>query len=149
MPGTARSGDIESVLRAQQVEALNQTRSSGLGFLGFIKLIVIACVPFASTVGGFAAVRAIFKGHGSFQSDMFIAGASLLPAVPLILASVILGAMNAEIILAIAVLAVTTTVLILYSGCTTLQGIPDAAATLAVPLMILADLYICKIVAVI
>jgi len=121
----------------------------GWSFLGLIKVIFMGCVPYASAVGGFAAVRAIFKGHGSIQSDMFVAGASLLPAVILILAGLILGVGNFEIVLAIAVFAVTTTVLILYSGCTTLQGIPDAAATLAVPLMLLADMYICKIVAMI
>jgi hypothetical protein len=112
-----------------------------------IKVIILACVPFASAVGGFAAVRAIFKGRGSIHSDIFVAGACLLPLVILILAGAILGSPNFEVILAVEVFAVTTTVLILYSGCTTLQGIPEAAATLAVPLMIIAALWICTIVA--
>ena len=118
-------------------------------FVTTIKLLVIGLIPFGTAVGGFAAVRAICKGEGNIDSDIFVAGASVLPPLVLILAYRILGALNMDVILVIGVFAITTTVLILYRGCTTLQRVPEAAATLAVPLMILADLYISKIVAVI
>jgi hypothetical protein len=44
------------------------------------------------------------------------------------------------------VFAMTTGVLMLYSGCTKLQEIPEAAATLAVPAMIVVDLLACQII---
>ena len=124
----------------------HMTEPPGMGFGGFLKLIVIGLVPFGVAIGGFAAARAIFKGRGTLQSDMFVAGASLLPAAIALLAMRILGPLNGELVLIVFVFAATTTVLLLYSGFTTLEGIPDTAATLVVPLILLADMYICKII---
>ena len=117
-----------------------------MGFTGFLKLVVVGLVPFGAAIGGFAAARAIFKGRGTLQSDMFVAGASLLPAAMASWQCRILGPFNLELVAVVFVFAMTTTVLLLYSGFTTLEGIPDTAATLVVPLIILADMYICKII---
>jgi hypothetical protein len=119
-------------------------RSMTFGML--FKLTILGLVPLVSATAGCAAVRKIFRGQGSIQSDIFIAGASLLPFGVAVLLTGILGGANTEIIALLGVFASTTTILMLYSGCTTLQGIPDAAATLSVPLMILADVYVCKII---
>jgi len=132
--------------RGQGFPMVPMTEPPGIGFTGILKLMVAGLVPFGAAVGGFAAARAIFKGRGTLQSDMFVAGASLLPAAITILAMRILGPLNFELVVIVFVFAVTTTVLLLYSGFTTLEGIPDTAATLVVPLIILADMYICKII---
>ncbi|HEX4000956.1 MAG TPA: DUF4339 domain-containing protein [Pirellulales bacterium] len=117
----------------------------GSWIVAAIKLMVIGLIPFGAAVGGFAAVRASLKGEGSIFSDMFVAGASLVPATIFFLASRILTVANAEVVFVIFVFAVTTTILILYSGFTTLQRIPEAVATLVVPLVIVVGMYACKI----
>jgi hypothetical protein len=68
-----------------------------------------------------------------------------VPAAIFFLASRILTVANAEVVFVIFVFAVTTTILILYSGFTTLQRIPEAVATLVVPLVIVVGMYACKI----
>jgi hypothetical protein len=120
--------------------------SLSIGFGGYLKLAILGLVPIASGVGGFAAVRSMFRGRGGLQGDIFLAGASLLPIAVACLIVGVLGPGNFVIItLAILVFAFTTTVLMSYSGCTNLQGVPDAAATVAVPTMLLIDLYVCRI----
>lgn len=116
--------------------------------MDYVKLALIGCVPFGCAVGGFAIVRAICKTKGTIQANMFVAGAALVPAVILIWAADILGVLNFEITLSIAVFAATTTVMLLYSGLTTLEGAPEVAATIAIPLIFLADIYVAKIIAV-
>ncbi len=118
------------------------------GITKILKLILIGCMPFGVAVGGFAAVRAICKGEGNIFGDMFVAGASLVAPAIWILASRILGPLNFEIVFAISVFASTTSILILYSGFTTLQRVPELAATLAIPLIFLADIWLAKVIAV-
>ena len=111
-----------------------------------LRLILLGLVPVATATAGCAAVRRIFHGQGSVHSDVFVAGSSLLPCgVAVLLAGALMTA-SPEVAWAISVFALTTTILMTYSGCTTLQQIPEAAATLAVPLMLIADLFVCKII---
>jgi hypothetical protein len=124
-----------------------KTGESGSSFFGTLfKLILLSALPFGVAVGGFAAVRAMFKGEGTIFSDMFVAGASLVPPGVFLLIAWVLGAMNFEIILAVALFAMTTSVLILYSGFTTLLRVSEAVATIAIPLMILAVFYVTTVV---
>jgi hypothetical protein len=109
------------------------------------KLLILGLVPIASATAGCAVARKLFHGKGSIQSDIFIAGASLLPFAIAILGTGFLGPANLEISAILWVFALTTTVLMLYSGCTTVLCIPEAAATLAVPLILCANVYVCKI----
>jgi len=135
--------------------ALDLSIVAGLGFSRaladqsfevVLKVLILGLVPLGSATVGCTTARKVFRGHGNVQSDIFIAGASLLPfAVPL-LAIGILGLGNIEIVIVIGVFASTTAILMMYSGCTTVQGISDAAATLCVPLMIVADAYAAKII---
>lgn len=122
---------------------------TGWSIFDLFKLILIGCVPFGCAVGGLAASRAIGKGEGSIFSDIFIAGASLVPITILIIAGRVLGLLNAEVTIVIFVFAMTTTVLILYSGCTTLQRVSETIASLVVPLIFVADLFVIKVIAVI
>ncbi len=120
--------------------------SHGEGFGLYLRLAFLALVPIGTAIGGCAATRAIFKGQGDVKSDIFIAGASLLPAGVGILLMALLGLLNAEISTVVMIFAFTTAILMLYSGCTTIQKIPEAATTLAVPLMLAADFIVLEII---
>ena len=111
-----------------------------------IKILILGLVPLVTATLGCTCVRLIFRGEGSIKSDTFVAGASLLPFGLAVLIAGVVGVANAEVIVAVAVFATTTTILMMYAGCTTIQGIPGTAATLAVPLMILADVWIGKVI---
>ncbi len=119
----------------------------GLSVGSVLKLLLFfGLLPLASTTAGCAVVRKIFRGQGSIQSDVFIAGASNLPFGAMWLSIGIIGVGNIDLILPIFMLGITTTVLMMYSGCTTIQRIPDAAATLSVPLIFLVQYYVYKII---
>jgi hypothetical protein len=120
------------------------TRS--VGFSEFMRFAFLGATPILSTTAGCALARKVFRGNGDLQSDLFIAGSSLLPFGLAVLLTGVVGIGNIEVIVFAVVFALTTTVLMMYSGCTTLQHIPDAAATLAVPVMIVADIYVCKVI---
>lgn len=112
----------------------------------FLKLLVLGFLPLITATAGFACSRLLFRGSGSVHSDIFVAGASLLPIGLGVLTAGIVGVANIEIVIAIAVFAISTKILMLYSGCTTVQKIPDAAAVIAVPLMILIDAWLGKVI---
>ena len=57
----------------------------------------------------------------------------------------LLGFRNAEIFPVFEAFAISTTVLVAYSGCTRLQGASEAAATLAVPVGMLTVQYAIEI----
>jgi hypothetical protein len=80
------------------------------------------------------------------QSDVFLAGAALLPCGLAVLLGGILGFLNMEVSLAIMLFAFSTTILMLYSGFTTLHNIPSTAATVCVPLILILDAYACKVI---
>jgi|GEM_PF-2643657 hypothetical protein len=111
-----------------------------------VRLIILGLIPLISTTSGCAIVRIIFKGKGNIQGDIFIAGSSLLPFGIGVFISGFLGLGNIEVLAALGVFTITTTILMMYSGCTTVQEIPDAAATLSVPLIFLVCIYISKII---
>jgi hypothetical protein len=110
-----------------------------------IKMVLLGLVPLLSATAGFSIARKLLKCQGSIHSDIFVAGASLLPFGIAVLAAGFIGIGNIEVIAVLAVFALTTTILMMYSGCTTIQCIPDAAATFCVPLMLVGDLYLSKV----
>lgn len=119
----------------------------GTGIMNIIRLIFVGVAPFGAAIGGFAVARLKYKSQGGIQSDIFITGASLVPPTLVILVAwLLLHVTNVELFLAVAVFAMTTTILILYSGFTTIQGISEAAASLLVPLVLVFELYGCMIV---
>lgn len=100
-------------------------------------LLFVAIVPILFVVAASALSRRLFRGSGSIDSDIFIAGAALLPFGVYCLAVGIIGPANPILHLVFQVLGTSFTVLMLYSGCTNVLKIPEAAATLATPLMFL------------
>lgn len=116
------------------------------GFSGFIKILVVAVVPFISLFGASVAGRKAFRGEGSFGHDSFIAGASLLPFGFVALLAAILGLGNIEVIAVFTLFAVCLTILMLFAGLTRIYKLSERSATVAVPLMLIASAWLSKII---
>jgi hypothetical protein len=109
------------------------------GVSAFFKELLLAVIPVAAAIGGYFAARSAFRGQGGIQADVFVAGASLLPAGAAILLVGILASQNIIIPSVILLFGFTTTTLMSYSGCTTVLRIPDAVATIVVPSIFIID----------
>lgn len=92
-----------------------------------------------SVAAGSAIARKLLKGAGSVQGDVFLAGSSLLPIAFWLLCFFVLGVDNGKTIGYVGIFAVSTTILVLYSGCTNISEIPERTATLAVPAVIIVS----------
>ncbi len=112
------------------------------------KLLLIGLIPFASLAGAGAIARKVFRGTGGFAGDVFTAGASLLPYGLAVLATAIVGAANFEIVAVLFVFALSYNILMLYSGCSRIAGIPEAGAAPAVPVMLLISAWLTKVIVV-
>ena len=120
------------VLACQKLLALLPQSQSSL-----LNLILASSANFLSIAGASFLTRKLFRGYGSFQGDIFIAGVALVPASLLLLLSSILGIMNVEMIVIVMVVAITYTILMIYTGCHKISGIPENAAALSVSVMLL------------
>lgn len=117
------------------------------GFVAFIKIGILSVLAPLGMLAGCAASRALFKGQGGFPSDVFLAGAALLPLAAFILVDGLLSTQMGELAGIAMIFAACTTVLMLYSGSTRIHTTPENVATVAVPIMILLSLWIPRIVA--
>ncbi|MBE9120357.1 hypothetical protein IQ269_05910 [Tychonema sp. LEGE 07199] len=108
-------------------------------------LILASTANFLSIAGASFLTRKLFRGYGSFQGDIFIAGVALVPASLLLLISSILGITNVEIIVIVMVVAITYTILMIYTGCHKISGIPETAAAFAVSVMLVLSGWLFKI----
>lgn len=116
------------------------------GFGEVLKIVIVGCVPFVAIAGANAVARKVFRGQaGTLESDVFIAGVSVLPFGFASLLAGILGVGNLEVSAIVAVFALSYTILILYTGCTRISGISEARAVPAVPIIILIAGWLSKI----
>jgi len=116
------------------------------GFTGFIKILVYAVLPFVSLFGASVVGRKVCRGEGLLGHDCFIAGASLLPFGFIALLAGILGLGNIEVVVVFTLFAVCLTILMLFAGLTRICKTSERAATLAVPLMLIASAWLSKII---
>ena len=114
--------------------------------IGLFKLLILGAIPIVSIIGASAAARAMFRGSGTIEGDVFIAGASLLPTGFFIFLAGFLGVANAEIILALSAFALCYTILIMHTGCTRISKIPEGASALAVPIMLMVSGWLTKVI---
>jgi hypothetical protein len=131
---------------------------TSLGILGYygwgllpqspsiIKLLPLGFVPFVSIAAALALARLVFRGTGSWEGDAFTAGASLLPFGVFVLVSGLLGFGNVEVVAVLLLFAICYTILIIFTGCTRIAKISDAGAALAVPIILLASVYLSKVI---
>jgi hypothetical protein len=113
---------------------------------GIFGLLFLGAVPPAAIAGVSALARRVFNAAGSFESDAFIAGASLLPVGFVVVLTGILGMGNIEVVAVLAVFAGCYTILMLYTGCTQISKITEAKAAATVPVMLLLSAWLCKVV---
>lgn len=123
---------------------LGGIKKFGIGDI--FKLIIAGSIPFVSIAASSTILRRVFRGSGSIEGDIFIAGASILPVGFLVLFSGILGMGNIEVISVLALFALCYTILIIFTGCTRISKISDAGAALAVPIMLLLSGWFSKII---
>jgi hypothetical protein len=119
-------------------------RPTGVG--GFLKILVVAVVPFGALFLAAAAVRTIFRGEGALGSDSFLAGASLLPFGFLAIIMSVVGPSNLEVIYFLSLFAVCLTILMLFAGLTRINRISERMATIAVPLMLVLTAWVSKVI---
>jgi hypothetical protein len=123
---------------------------SGLGaqaaFGDLFKILLVSVVPFASLLAVCIGIKKLFKGEGALGHDAFIAGTAQLPTTILLLATAILGMGNVEVLIVIGLFSLCLTVLMLFSGFVRIYKIKEQTATYAVPLAILVNVWLCKII---
>jgi hypothetical protein len=118
-------------------------RPTGVG--GFLKIILVAIVPFAALFVAAIAVRTVFRGEGAIGSDSFLAGAALLPFGFLAIIMSILGP-NMDVATFLGLFAVCLTILMLFTGLTRMYKVSERMATLAVPIMLVLTAWLTKVI---
>ena len=116
------------------------------GFTGLLKILIAATVPVVSLFGATLLARKSFGGKGSVGHDSFISGAASLPFGIVAILGAVLGLGNIEVISLFAIFALCTTILMLFAGLTRINKTSERAATLAVPLMLVATAWLSKII---
>ena len=109
----------------------------------FFRILLCALVPYASLVGGCFGANMVFGGKGAINHACFIAGAASLPFGIAALVSGIFGSGDVAYILAI--FALSTTILLLFSGCVRILYMSEGAATIALPLMIIVSAWLTRV----
>jgi hypothetical protein len=115
------------------------------GFIGFIKMLLVAIAPVLSLFAASVLARKVFRGAGGFADDSFISGAACLPFGCIALLAAILGPGNMELIAPCALFAGCVTILMLFGGLTRIGKISERGATLAVPLILIATTWLSKV----
>ena len=103
------------------------------------KLMLVAAAPFFSLSMISVITRGIFRRPGRFIGDIFLAGASLLPLSFLLLFSTLANILPNYTLAILSVFVTCYTILILYSGCTQISNLPEKAAALIVPVMLIVS----------
>jgi hypothetical protein len=114
--------------------------------VSFGRLILLGLLGFVSMTAAAAVTRLIFRGVGGFDGDCFIAGACLLPVGFFVLVSGLLGGLNLEVLVLLALFAVCYAILIMYSGLTQVSAVSPRGAAFAVPVMIALSAWLSKVV---
>lgn len=125
----------------------------GLGFGGdlsagdWFKVFAVSFIPCLTMAAALAAARMGLGGTGrSFAGDLFVSAVALLPLGIAMVLAAILGPSVAEIVLALGIMALCTTVLVLHGGAKDVAGIAEPKATLAVPLVLLVAGWLSSVV---
>jgi hypothetical protein len=117
------------------------------GIGDILKILLFGFVPPAALTGAIFLARKVFRAPGgTIESDVFIAGISVIPTGILLLLSGVLGIGNLEVIGVVAIFALSYTILILFNGCTRISEIAQVRAVPAVPIIILLAAWLSKVI---
>lgn len=114
-------------------------------FGSYLRVAFISIVP----AGGAVLVSLIgrkFSGYGgSLGGDVFIAGCAMVPIALWLLSVFVLGAANAELIVALGIFALCYFTLLMYNGLTRIGRLSADLAALLVPAAILVMGYLTSV----
>jgi curved DNA-binding protein CbpA len=108
----------------------------GLTLSGF-HLALLGCVWFAGLWMSSAIARSTFGSRDNWSSDVFLAGAALLPVGAGALLSNLSVWLGPAFLVILAIFTLNFKLLTLYSGCTQLHNLSEQSAAIAVPSMVL------------
>jgi tetratricopeptide (TPR) repeat protein len=108
----------------------------GLTLSGF-HLALLGCVWFAGLWMSSTIARSTFGSKDNWSSDVFLAGAALLPVGAGALLSNLSVWLGPAFLVIVAVFTLNFKLLTLYSGCTQLHNLSEQNAAIAVPSMVL------------
>lgn len=111
-----------------------------------IKFLMFGTFPFLIVLGASAATRKLLGGHGSIHGDAFIAGATVLPLGFLILVIGVLGLAGIDAVAILTLIALSFTILILYTGITRISQLAESRAAFAIPIIIVIAFVVTKVI---
>lgn len=108
----------------------------GVTFGIVVRMFFIYLIQAAALMVGCLATRMIFKGEGTLASDIYVGGACLLPGAAGVLSGALLGYISFYLLVLPYIFALCYTILMLYSGATKINKLPDIKAALSVPIVL-------------
>lgn len=111
----------------------------------FLKQALVSVGPFACLLGACAGVRTLFKSAATFEQDVFISGACLVPGAIFFLGVGIFRLDNMSLVGALGLLAIGLMVLMLFSAFTRIYKIGEQQATFLAPVVVLLNIWLCRI----
>lgn len=108
--------------------------STSLPFSVYLRMFLIDLIQVVGLIVGCLVVRMIFKGAGNLASDIYTAGACLLPAGIGILVGALLGNLVWWLFLVPVLFGGCYCILMLYAGGMNIGKISEGKAALAVPI---------------
>ncbi len=110
-----------------------------------MRILVVATVGWGIMVGLCALVRVIGRGQGSFVGDLFVAGATLLPAGLFWVLAGAVGLNNYDFVGILFLFAFCYVVVAMVRGLTTISKVPYAVAAVCTPIMFALDGYALRV----
>jgi hypothetical protein len=121
--------------------------TTGGNFKLIVAVFISALVPFVAIAAVSAATRKVVRAAGTIGADLFVAGVALQPLGLLLILAAILGLDNYQAVAILGLFAWTYMLCILFAGSTKLVGVPERFAPPAIAVMLLAAMWLTKIVA--
>jgi hypothetical protein len=112
-----------------------------------LAVFIVGLVPFIALAASSAAARKAFRTPGSAGADLLTAGVALQPLGLFLILAAVLGIANYQAVALLSLFAWTYMLCILFAGCTRLVGIPERFAPPVLSVMLLAAMWLTKIVA--
>lgn len=118
----------------------------GLPRYSSFQMMILGAAQFVSLAGASGLVRLIFKGSGSANGDIFVAGSTLLAPGFFMLICGSLGWGSPEFVAVLFILTVTYTILTLYTGCSRISHISEGLSPVAIVAILLISSWLSKII---
>lgn len=130
-----------SVSRIPFMEFVSHARGGGF----YLKMLLIAFIPYVSLALGSFVGEKVGKGRASLPVNAFVAGVAALPLGLIFIITSLIGVGNFEISTTLIVVGLCMNILVLFAGLTRLGGLTDKSASYAVPLILVISAWIAKI----